>query len=260
MGDAHLRRRLTAVLMADVVGYSRLMGVDEEGTHLRLAGHVKDLLEPKIAENHGRLIRTAGDGFLVEFDSAVDAMRCGLDIQRELAEHNAGVPTDRRIQLRIGINAGDVIVDNQDIYGNSVNIAARLEGLAEPGGVYVTRSVRDQLEGQPNLSFEDRGERRVKNIARPIRVYRVKQLQPQALSQGLITRIRRLIQTQAVLHWRSAAATAAALAVISAITVAALPFRRDYSLMSPRASIMVLPFRNASGSPEEDYVADAPII
>jgi len=215
------------------------------------------LLEPKIAENHGRLIRTAGDGFLVEFDSAVDAMRCGLDIQRELAEHNAGVPTDRRIQLRIGINAGDVIVDNQDIYGNSVNIAARLEGLDEPGGVYVTRSVRDQLEGQPNLSFEDRGERRVKNIARPIRVYRVKQLQPQALSQGLITRIRRLIQTQAVLYWRSAAATAAALAVISAITVAALPFRRDYSLMSPRASIMVLPFRNASGSPEEDYVADA---
>ena len=215
------------------------------------------MLEPKIAENHGRLIRTAGDGFLVEFDSAVDAMRCGLDIQRELAEHNAGVPTDRRIQLRIGINAGDVIVDNQDIYGNSVNIAARLEGLDEPGGVYVTRSVRDQLEGQPNLSFEDRGERRVKNIARPIRVYRVKQLQPQALSQGLITRIRRLIQTQAVLYWRSAAATAAALAVISAITVAALPFRRDYSLMSPRASIMVLPFRNASGSPEEDYVADA---
>ena len=105
MGDAHLRRRLTAVLMADVVGYSRLMGVDEEGTHCRLVGYIKDLFEPKIAENHGRLIRTAGDGFLVEFDSAVDAVRCGLDIQHKLAEHNAGDPADRRIQLRIGVNA-----------------------------------------------------------------------------------------------------------------------------------------------------------
>src|SRR6516164_8400980 len=186
MGDAHLRRRLTAVLMADVVGYSRLMGVDEEGTHRRLAGYVKDLFEPKIAENHGRLIRTAGDGFLVEFDSAVDAVRCGLDIQDELAEHDAGVAIDRRIQLRIGVNAGDVIVENQDIYGNSVNIAARLEGLAEPGGVSVTRNVRDQLEGLPNLSFEDRGERRVKNIARPIRVYRVKHIQDQTSEQGII--------------------------------------------------------------------------
>ena len=190
MGDAHLRRRLTAVLMADVVGYSRLMGVDEEGTHRCLAGYVKDLLEPKIAENHGRLIRTAGDGFLVEFDSAVDAVRCGLDIQRELAEHNVGTPTDRRIQLRIGVNAGDVIVENQDIYGNSVNIAARLEGLAEPGGVCVTRGVRDQLEGQPNLSFEDRGERRVKNIRTPIRVYRVKYVeeQPKGFWHSLIAR------------------------------------------------------------------------
>src|SRR5262249_982474 len=113
------RRRLAAVLVADVVGYSRLMGVDEEGTHRRLAGYVKNLLEPKIAANHGRLIRTAGDGFLVEFDSAVDAVRCGLDIQRELADHNAGVPAARRIQLRIGINAGDVIVENQEIYGKA---------------------------------------------------------------------------------------------------------------------------------------------
>jgi len=257
MGDAHLRRRLTAVLMADVVGYSRLMGVDEEGTHRRLAGYVKDLFEPKIAENHGRLIRTAGDGFLVEFDSAVDAVRCGLDIQHELAERNTGVAIDRRIQLRIGVNAGDVIVENQDIYGNSVKIAARLEGLAEPGGVCVTRGVRDQLEGQPNLSFEDRGERRVKNIARPIRVYRVRQVQEKNLPRGRFPRAWYLLQTQLVLHWRGAGLMGVALAGAAAVTVAALPIRRDYSLMSPRASIMVLPFRNASGDPEQDYFADA---
>jgi len=257
MGDAHLRRRLTAVLVADVVGYSRLMGVDEEGTHLRLAGYVKDLLAPKIAGNHGRLIRSAGDGFLVEFDSAVDAVRCGLDIQRVLAGHNAGVPAARRMQLRIGINAGDVIVENQEIYGNSVNIAARLEGLAQPGGVYVTRNVRDQLQGHPDLGLEDRGERRAKNLAQPIRVYRVKQLQPEASSQGLIARARRFVQTRALRHWRSATLTAAAVAAISAITLGALPIRRDYSLMSPRASIMVLPFRNVSNDPGQDYFADA---
>src|SRR6516225_2199551 len=257
MGDAHLRRRLTAILMADVVGYSRLMEVDEEGTHRRLVGYVKDLFEPKIAENHGRVIRTAGDSFLVEFDSTIDAVRCGLDIQHELAERNTGVAIDRRIQLRIGVNAGDVIVENQDICGNSVNIAARLEGLAEPGGVCVTRGVRDQLEGQPNLSFEDRGERRVKNIARPIRVYRVRQVQEKNLPRGRFPRAWYLLQTQLVLHWRGAGLMGVALAGAAAVTVAALPIRRDYSLMSPRASIMVLPFRNASNDPEQDYFADA---
>jgi adenylate cyclase len=137
MEHAHLKRRLTAILIADVVGYSRLMGADEDDTHLRLAEYVKDLIEPKVAENGGRLIRSAGDGFLVEFASAADAVHSGLEIQRELAERNTTVPTARRIQFRIGINTGDVIVDNRDIYGNSVNIAARLEALAEPGGVYV---------------------------------------------------------------------------------------------------------------------------
>jgi len=181
--------------MADVVGYSRLMGIEEEDTHLRLTGYVKDLIEPKITGNRGRLIRTAGDGFLVEFYSAVDAVRCGIDIQHQLAEHNAGVPADRRIQLRIGVNTGDVIVENQDIYGNSVNIAARLEGLAQPGGVYVTRGVRDQLEGQSSLSFEDRGERRVKNIRTPIRVYRVKYVeeQPKGFWHSLLAPARRFL-------------------------------------------------------------------
>jgi adenylate cyclase len=257
MDHAHLKRRLTAILIADVVGYSRLMGVDEEDTHLRLTGYVKDLIEPKVAENGGRLIRSAGDGFLVEFTSAVDAVHCGLDMQRELAQRNTAMPAERRIQFRIGINTGDVIVDDRDIYGNSVNIAARLEGLAEPGGVYVTRSVRDQLMGHPALVFEDRGERRVKNIARPIRVYRVRQVQENASAQGVIARTRALVRRQLFLHWRAAGATAIALAATAAVTVAALPLRLDYSLMSPRASIMVLPFRNVSNVPGQDYFADA---
>jgi adenylate cyclase len=257
MGGAHLKRRLTAVLIADVVGYSRLMSVDEEGTHVRLAGYVEDLIEPKIAENQGRLIRTSGDGFLVEFNSAVDAVRCGLAIQREIAKRNEALPADRRIQFRVGINTGDVIVDNREIYGNSVNIAARLEGLAEPGGVYVTRSVRDQLHGQPSLSFEDRGERRVKNFARPIRAYRVRQVEDRVPGLGIIARARTLLGTQLFLHWRAASATSIALAGTVALTVAALPLRLDYSLMSPRASIMVLPFRNVSNTPGQDYFADA---
>ena len=136
-------------MIADVVGYSRLMSVAEESTHLRLSDYIKNSIEPKISEHGGRLIRSAGDGLLVEFDSAVDAVYCALEIQHELAEHDAGIAADRRLRLRIGINAGDVIADDRDIYGNSVNIAARLEGLAEPGEIYVGRSVRDHDSGQP---------------------------------------------------------------------------------------------------------------
>ena len=152
----HLKRRLKAILLADVVGYSRLMSVDEAGTHAKVNNYTKDLIEPKIAEHGGRLIRTMGDGFLAEFDSAADAVSCGLKIQEGLRSDDAAADgSDPRIWLRIGINTGDVIADDRDIYGHSVNIAARLEGLAEPGEVYVTRGVRDQLEGHPGLSFED---------------------------------------------------------------------------------------------------------
>lgn len=260
MEDAHLKRKLTAVLLADVVGYSRLMSIDEDGTHVKIAEYIKILIEPKVAENHGRLIRTMGDGFLVGFDSAIDAVRCGLSIQRELSGYNVGIARAQRIQLRIGINTGDVIVDDRDIYGHSVNIAARLEGLAEPGEIYITAGVRDQLQGYSNLSFEDRGYRRVKNIERPIRVYRVRHIQGQqgqALSQGVVACARRFFRTQLILRRRTAVVMAVTLTGVAAVTVGALPFRPDYSLMPPRGSIMVLPFRNASGNPEDDYFADA---
>src|SRR5271168_4781482 len=148
---------MTAVLLADVVGYSRLMSTDEEATHVMLTECFGCLIEPKISEHSGHLIRSSGDGLLVEFDSALDAVRCGVEIQHELSKRNAGVTMERRFQMRIGVNAGDVIVDQRDIYGNSVNIAARLETLAESGELFVTSTVRDQLLGYPDLVFEDRG-------------------------------------------------------------------------------------------------------
>jgi adenylate cyclase len=260
MERVHLKRQLKAVLLADVVGYSRLMSVDEAGTHVKLVDYVRNLIEPQIAEYGGRLIRSMGDGFLVEFNSAADAVCCGLDLQDSIAERDGEADRDHQIRLRIGINTGDVISDNRDIYGNSVNIAARLEGLAEPGKIYVTRGVRDQLQGHPDLSFEDRGDRRVKNIERPIRVYSVTRVvdpRREALSQGLVARARRIFRTQFGRHRRSATVMAGMLAVAATVTIAALPIRRDYSLLSPRASIMVLPFRNASNDPEQDYFADA---
>ena len=163
-----MKRRMTAVLLADVVGYSRLMSTDEDATHIMLAECFGGMIEPKITEHGGHLIRSSGDGLLVEFDSALDAVRCGTEIQHELRTRNASVATEQRFQMRIGVNAGDVIVDERDIYGNSVNIAARLETLAEPGELFVTNTVRDQLLGHPDLAFEDRGRHRVKNIDAPI--------------------------------------------------------------------------------------------
>jgi adenylate cyclase len=144
MAQARVERRLTAILAADVAGYSRLMGVDEEGTLTALKGYRGDISDPKIAEHRGRIVNTAGDGFLAEFASAVDAVRCAMEIQRGMAEHNASTPEDRRIELRIGVNIGDVIVDADDIYGNGVNIAARIEGLASPGSICLSESAYRQ--------------------------------------------------------------------------------------------------------------------
>jgi adenylate cyclase len=167
-------RRLAAILAADVAGYSRLMGADEEGTHDRLKAHRRELVDPKISEHSGRIVKTTGDGMLVEFPSVVDAVRCAAELQRAMLDRDAGMPEDRRIRFRIGINVGDVIVEDDDIFGDGVNVAARLEALSDPGGLCISRMVRDQIRDKLAYAFEDLGEQSVKNIARPVRVYRVR--------------------------------------------------------------------------------------
>jgi adenylate cyclase len=167
-------RRLAAILAADVAGYSRLMGADEEGTLERLKALRRELLDPKIAEHKGRIVNTTGDGLLVEFASVVDAVRCAVAVQQAMAERDTGVGADSRIELRIGINLGDVIVEGDDLYGDGVNIAARVEALADAGGVFVSSAVHDHVRDRLPFVFEDLGEQQVKNIARPVRVYRVR--------------------------------------------------------------------------------------
>jgi len=221
MLESRVERRLAAILAADVAGYSRLMGIDEEGTLLQLKTHRKELVDPKITEYRGRIVKTTGDGMLVEFVSVVDAVRCAVDIQRNMVERNAEVPTERRIQFRVGINVGDIISDNDDIYGDGVNVAARLETLADPGGIDVSRTVHDQVRDKLNFSFEDLGEQIVKNIARPIGVHRI-DLSADT-GPGVVT------STGAVLKPEFA---------------------------SSRPSIAVLPFANMSGDPEQEYFAD----
>jgi adenylate cyclase len=213
-------RRLAAILAADVAGYSRLMGADEEGTHERLRAHLGELVDPKITEHRGRIVKNTGDGFLAEFASVVDAVRCAVEVQRGMAERNAGTPSEKRIEFRVGINLGDVIVEERDIFGDGVNVAARLEALAEPGGIYVSRVVRDQVRDRLDYAFEDQGEQQVKNIARPIRVHRV------LLGEG---------------PGRPEPVSA------SAKPVLALP---------NKPSIAVLPFQNMSGDPEQEYFVD----
>jgi TolB-like protein/class 3 adenylate cyclase/Tfp pilus assembly protein PilF len=176
-------RRLAAILAADVAGYSRLMGADEEGTLERLKALRRELLDPKIAEHKGRIVKTTGDGFLVEFGSVVDAVRCAVAVQRAMPERNTSVASDSRIELRIGINLGDVIVEPDDLYGDGVNIAARIEALADAGGVFVSNTVHDHVRDRLPFLFEDLGEQQVKNITRPVRVYRVRDLSATAPSQ-----------------------------------------------------------------------------
>ncbi len=209
-------RRLAAILAADVAGYSRLMGADEEGTLERLKALRHELLDPKIAEHHGRIVKTTGDGMLVEFASVVDAVRCAVEVQQAMPERNTGIGTDSRIELRIGINLGDVIVEGDDLYGDGVNIAARIEALADAGGVFVSNTVHDHVRDRLPFLFEDLGEQQVKNIARPVRVYRVRDT---------------------------------ATAVKSSPTQPALP-------LPDKPSIAVLPFQNMSGDPEQEYFAD----
>src|ERR1700730_9505802 len=215
-------RRLAAILAADVAGYSRLMGADEEGTHERPQAVHRQLVDPKITEHHGRIVKTTGDGLLVEFPSVVDAMCCAAEMQRGMIDREPELSDERRIRFRIGINLGDVIVENDDIFGDGVNVAARLEALAEPGGICVSRVVREQIRDKLPYQFEDRGEQSVKNIARPVRVYA---LRPEAV---------------------------AALPELSAPTTT--PILQP--AVAPHLSIVVLPFANLSDDAEQQYFAD----
>ena len=222
MAEERVERRLAAILAADVAGYSRLMGTDEEGTLRQLKAHRKELVDPKIAEHRGRIVKTTGDGMLVEFVSVVDAVRCAVDIQRGMGERNTGVPQENCIQFRVGINVGDIISDNNDIYGDGVNVAARLEALAEPGGIMVSSNVFDQVRDKLSFGFEDMGEQTVKNIARPIGVFHVS-----------------LVESAAPISVIGAAATT-----------------KTEASSADRPSIAVLPFANMSGDPEQEYFAD----
>jgi adenylate cyclase len=215
-------RRLTAILAADVAGYSRLMGADEEGTHERLQAHLRELVNLKINEHRGRIVKNTGDGLLAEFASVVDAVRCAVEIQRGMAEREPEVPEERRIRFRIGINLGDVIVEEHDIFGDGVNIAARLEALAEPGGVCISRMVRDNVRDKLPYQFKDMGEQQVKNIARPVRVYA---LRPE---------------------------TVADLPASSAPPAMSI----SQPVVARRLSIVVLPFTNLSDDPGQQYFAD----
>jgi len=211
-------RRFAAILAADVAGYSRLMGADEEGTHERLKAHLRKLVYPKIEEHRGRIVKNTGDGLLAEFPSVVDAVRCSVEVQRGMIDRETEVREDQRIRFRIGVNLGDVIVEEHDIYGDGVNVAARLEALAEPGGICISRMVRDQIRDKLPYQFDDIGEQVLKNIARPVRVYRI--------------RLDGRAQTQ------SSGA-------------------RDELQQSPdKPSVAVLPFTNMSGDLEQEYFAD----
>ena len=173
MSEGRVERRLAAILAVDVAGYSRLMGADEEGTHERLKAHFAELVHPKVAEHRGRVVKNTGDGLLSEFPSVVDAVRCALEVQREMIARNAATPAGHRIEFRIGINVGDIIIEASDIFGDGVNIAARLEALAEPGGICLSAAAYEQVRDRLDLAFDDLGEQQVKNIARPVRTYRV---------------------------------------------------------------------------------------
>ncbi|MBY3383580.1 adenylate/guanylate cyclase domain-containing protein [Rhizobium sp. 25PS6] len=238
-----MERRLAAVLIADVVGYSRLSEIDEEGTRIRFHTDLHELFEPKIATHHGRLIKTMGDGILVEFHSVVDALRCAVKIQQQKAERNAALRPEQRMLFRIGVNLGDVIVEGEDIHGDGVNIAARLESLAQPGGICISGTAFDHTVHKAEVGFSSLGEQQLKNIADPIRVYRVL-LDPS--EAGKVVASRRPRRRAIIL------ATLAALL----IAAAAIVFAWQWPSVPQRPSVAVLPFANLSSDAGQDYFTD----
>ncbi len=254
-----MERRLAAILATDVVGYSRLMGADEAGTLARLKALRRDLLDPKIAEHHGRIVKTTGDGALVEFASAVDAVQCAVEVQQTLAQRTAEMPDTPPLELRMGINVGDIIVEDEDIYGDGVNVAARLEGLAEPGGISISGDTYRQVRNKLDFGFEDLGEQRVKNIAEPVSVYRVL-LDPKA-SGSVVARSPDRSKPR---RWTGlTAAVVVVLAVAGALWLR--PWAPDAESVSveptalplpDKPSIAVLPFANMSDEKEQEYFAD----
>lgn len=255
MAKDEVQRRLVAILAADIAGYSRLMGADEEGTYARLRSLRREVVLPAVAQAKGRLFKTTGDGFLVEFQSVVDAVRCAIQVQRQMAAREADRPPDLRLAFRIGVHLGDVMVEQGDLYGDGVNIAARLEQLAEPAGIVVSRPAREQARDRiPGLVFEDTGEHLVKNIARPVRAFRLK------FDTAQLPEARRPPPVRATL---AAASVLAALMVLGLLwwqpwtpRVEAASQARMVFPLPHQPSLAVLPFANLSGDPRHDFIGD----